>query len=309
MGEVEKKEPTYEEEFSRLFDEISGGGDGSTQEDVVVPPAGEDDKVEPRVEIVTPSPVAGTGVESNPPEVRPEVNPEPKADETDYKSLYDKEVQRTRSWEGRIRAANERASQAEAKAHQLMVDVSELEKRGKTPSELPSISASDDPDIKQFFLDYPELVKPFEKLVVTKGAEIARQVVDERLKEYDPKIKNIEERVNVTVTATHFDLIQDAHADWQSMMDDGEVTRWIEAQPSFSRGNLNRIVTHGTADEAIELLSEVKKARVVPTPQTPPPQKKNPEDLIAVPASRAEVPKPQQERDFDYWWKEANKEK
>ena len=312
MSDKENQGLTPEQEFEKIFNEISGGMDEGVgnvpEQEVVIPPTESTPVEEQKEEHGNDGSLAGTAEVVTPQTETPPV--EAKPPETDYKDLYDKEVQKTRSWDGRIRAANDRASKAEAELYKLTIEIAELREKGTAPSEPIETSMVDDPDIKQFFDDYPELVKPFEKLVVSKGSEIARKVVEERLKDFSPKIEKLEKKVANNDVDTHFIVIEKVHPDWKSLVDNGDVDRWIEAQPLFIQQDATRVVERGSTDEVIQLLDAVKKSKtVVAPPKIPSPPKKNPEDLLAVPASRSEIPKQEQEKDFDYWWKVINKEK
>ena len=63
-----------------------------------------------------------------------------------------------------------------------------------------------------------------------------------------------------TAVDAHFKALDDAHADWESVVESKELADWIASQPSFTRNGFNTVLEKGTAGEVIELLDTFKQA-------------------------------------------------
>lgn len=231
--------------------------------------------------------------------------------EIDYKEAYEKEIQRTKSWEGRIKAANKRAEEEAQRAAELSQKLAETAKKTETPASPVSAATMDDPDLKEFFTTYPELIVPFEKLVRTKGAEVAEQVIQREMAKLLPKVEALETHFKEDTVKAHFSKVSQAHPGWEKLVEDGSVNRWIDSQPALMRNELNRVMSSGSTEEAIELLNLFKASSQQQQPNitTKRPTKK-PEDILAVPATRANVPRDRGAPDtYDSAWEEATRKK
>jgi len=297
-----KKDPTFEDFFDEAIKEETPADDVEFEEEPANPSEKETSEQESTdtevpqeedTELFNRTPDDGQASDGE------EENPE-SSDETDYKDLYEKEKQRTSSWEGRIRAANKRAEEAEAKLAEA------LKAKGETPT-LPD-GASEE-DLEAFFKEYPDLESPFRAL----ARKEAEALVDERLQKITPKIESIEQRSQADDTKAHFDAIAEKHPDFSEIVESGKLEAWINAQPAFLREGLQRVAQSGSASEVIEMFDSYKRVNT-PSPQSKPKPKPTPsasrraQDLLAVPGSSGGPPKdgPAKE-DFDAAWEEAVK--
>jgi hypothetical protein len=293
-------ELTPEEEFGKAFEEATGNTpvaeqppDKGEQKDSAedIPQPEEEDTGEES------APASITGEESGSEGEQPE-------GETDYKALYEKEVQRTKSWEGRIRAANKRAEDAERAAKELQAS---RQKVAEEPS--PAPAPADDPDLKSFFEDYPELKAPFNKLVDIRGEQIARKIVQEEIQKLTPQIAEIKSKFQETATAEHFGKIAAAHPDYAEVASSPEFDAWVQAQPSFVRDRYQEVVDAGSSEQVIELLSLYKSHRK-PASNSPGKQRQmkaaKAAALDAVPSSSGGIPGPGPDpSNFDAGWEDA----
>lgn len=211
-----------------------------------------------------------------------------------------REKQRTSSWEGRIRAANRRAEEAEAK-------LKELGKQDKEPKDLPVGDNDEDVVLGEFIEEFPSLEKPI-KLLATK---IARDIVDREIGEIKPTITQVQETVKSQAEQEHLAKIRQAHPDFIDIYASGALVSWIERQPKFMQPGLQRVVAEGSADEVIELYDTYKRSvgqsrKVVNKGNKQ--SKKKAKNLEAVTHSSSGPPadKKQAARDdFDGAWEEA----
>jgi len=294
VEQAKEKEVTPEEEFEQAFAEVTGEEEHEEQEKKSteeVPQSEDEQNSEDAPEGDPTDEESGSEQADDP------------SGETDYKTLYEKEAQRTKSWEGRIKAANKRAEEAERKAKELEAGKSVAEKAVSAPAQ-----AAEDEDLKNFFADYPELEKPFNKLVTLKGEAIARKIVQEEIQKIAPQITAIKVTQESEIERQHFSAIETAHPDYKGIVERGELDSWIQTQPSFIRNAMIAVTQKGSTEEVIELFDNFKKSNHKKNP-TPPssqnPKSKKAEDLAAVPASRRPIPKGKSNDDYDSAWEEA----
>jgi len=211
------------------------------------------------------------------------------------------EKQRTSSWEGRIRAANKRADDAESQLNDK--SGSAADKGGSTPQ-------GDDEDetvLSEFIEEFPSLEKPI-KLMATK---IAREIVDKQMGEIKPTIDRVQDTAEQTAVDTHLGKITDAHPDWRKIHKSGVLTTWIEQQPKFMQPGLNVVLDKGSAEDIIELFTTYKKSsgQIKPTAnKTGKTARQKAKELEAVPSSSSGPPKDKKkiaEDDYDSAWDDA----
>jgi len=170
----------------------------------------------------------------------------PEAKIAALEAQLEKEKQRTSSWEGRIRAANKRAEEAEQKLQE-----GKGQDKGKK-DDLPD----DEPELKEFLEEFPSLEKPI-KLMVQK---LTNKLLDERISKLEPELQRVRDTLSITTQDTHLRKITEAHPDWRDIRDSGALDKWIEIQPRFVKEALERIKQEGDADEVIEMFDSYKKA-------------------------------------------------
>lgn len=182
-------------------------------------------------------------------------------DDTDYKALYEKEVQRTKSWEGRIRAANEKAKSAEEEKDKLIEQLEAAKANSKTLNI--DLDASDAELMKEFPSEYPDL----HKAMTIIATAIAREVVLDQLNQnridttpIEHKIVEIEERIEEREITDHQREILKAHKDAPLLVDGNYVVAWIKRQPSHLQGHLMHIYQEGNTQEVIDLFSDFKQS-------------------------------------------------
>lgn len=240
--------------------------------------------------------------------------PTPEGDDVDWKAMFEKEKQKTSSWNGRIRKANERAEEAEKKLTDTLQRIEALEKQLQEKSEKPQKEtlpedkdiSSDDTDLQSFFEEYPDLEKPLKKLVKLKAEEIA----DEKLSKVLPRVEELSKTTAEEGRRRHFQMIAEAHPDYKKIIDDGALQQWIDVQPTFLRDSLERVRTQGNAQEVIEMFDSFKRTTgwkdpsTTPKKQTPNPSKVD--ALLAVEGNSGGPPKGKPDpNDFDAAWDEV----
>lgn len=323
MPNPEEVEPLTEEqiaeqkEFDAAFDEEENGqaNEGNPKENK---PASQESK--PAEDVQAAEQKAAASPEEKTPAADPAAQKTvPTGEQSDeYKALYEKELQRTKSWEGRITAANQKAKEAEERIALLEQELTALrnvddageepatgQKEGEDPT-------AGDEELQEFSKEFPDIAKPVEKLVkkaVGKVEKTLKKKEDEDAKEaYDAMVKE------------HFDKIGEAHPDFRDVFGDQKITEWIDSKPPHIAVGLRVVVKQGTADEVIAMLDNFKEETAEgekdpegesPDPKTPADSKKKElEKMVAVdpssttPKTTAGVNK----NDFDSAWDEAPEE-
>ena len=159
------------------------------------------------------------------------------------------EKQRNSSWEGRIKAANKRADEAEVSA------AGKKNLTDKGDETLPD-GEDDDSVLTDFIEEFPSLEKPI-KLLATK---IARELVESKMDEITPTLKTVQETVESNAVNDHLGKITKAHPDWRQIHKSGALGTWIGKQPQFMQAGLKRVVDEGSAEDIVELFTTYKKS-------------------------------------------------
>jgi len=157
------------------------------------------------------------------------------------------EKQRNSSWEGRIKAANQRADKAEASAGDDTTDKGEKKA-------LPD--GDDDLILEEFIEEFPSLEKPM-KILATK---IAQEIVENEMSTISPTLTKVQETVESNAVEEHLGKITQAHSDWKQIHQSGALSTWIGKQPKFMRPGLQQVVEEGSAEDIIELFTAYKKS-------------------------------------------------
>ena len=209
------------------------------------------------------------------------------------------EKQRNSSWEGRIKAANQRADKAEAGAGKSTAD------KG-TNEALPN--EEDDLILEEFIEEFPSLEKPM-KILATK---IARELVESQMSTITPTLTQVRETVESNAIDEHLGKITQAHSDWRTIHSSGALKTWIGTQPNFMQPGLNKVVEEGSAEDIIELFTTYKKSTGQLKTSTDSGSRKTPEqklkELEAVRHQSSGPPKDKKKadkNDFDAGWDDA----
>lgn len=184
---------------------------------------------------------------------------EPKPGATDYEDLYKKEVQRSKSWEGRINAAEKRAKELEGK-------VKELEKPSQ-PSLTPPVKENlvdvTDPLIKGFIDEMGEdFIKPLNAYM----KKLIKEHIDPVLNQLKPvvdKVPVIEKELSdekANKETVHYQTILDAHKDTPELVKEGKLKTYVESLPYTEAIRCQKIMESGSAKEVIELIDAYKKS-------------------------------------------------
>jgi len=278
--EIETVEPTDEEIFGQAFDE-----DEATDSDTPTEEANSTTK-----EIVPAEELANDTTE--------ETETTEDEDPPDFEALFNQEKQKNASWDGRIKAANERAAEAEKQLQQ-----SQQIQQDSNPfkEETDDNSDSEDDVLAEFVDEFPELETPLNLLIEKK----TRSLIEEQLKTLTPAVQQLTESAKKSEAESHYKKITSAHPDWSTTLSSGRLDGWIDKQPFIIRNTYKGIIKAGSTDEVIELLTIFKQTNQQETKQAKTQKAKN---LIAVrsgPASTGGTYKGASDpNDFEAAWDE-----
>lgn len=164
-----------------------------------------------------------------------------------------KERQRTASWDGRIKSANEKAARLEADNDQLKAEIEQL--KSNKPSETDQSEAA---VMENFRETFPELVEVL---------DIYQKKIDSAVKSIPaketPKEKPaVEDKPVVADTSVedskHFDEILAVHPDLNEAVSTGVLQTWINKQDDFIRTHLQKVYESGTSKQVISLMTNFK---------------------------------------------------
>lgn len=250
-------------------------------------------------------------------------------DDTDYKALYEKEVQRTKSWDGRLRKANQEAREARKAAEEAQAEVARLREENQSLRKAKSGSDdgashvdpadSDDEKLKAFIDEFPDLHAPLQALI----RKEAKALLGNENEDLKTKVKSLEEseaerqaRQQEEATQAHFNTIRESHPDYEQYIEDGSLDEWIATKPLLMQDTLTRVKDKGTASEVVEMFDLMKSDLGVEKEESSPQNaNEKPGDkqeklksMVAVPGSSAGPPPAAPDKnDFDSAWKEATK--
>lgn len=243
------KEDDLDAEFDKAFAEAVGDKGRGESEDLEAALPSVEDSGGTGEEVTTQDPVEQ--------EPAPVVTQTPQQ-EQDFKALFEqaqadllKERQRAASWDGRIRAANERAVAAEARAAAL--ESGRLSREAEAETEISD--PEEDKALKEFITEFPDIQVGIKAL----AKRMAKSIVKSELAAIRPEIESIRQTTQVSAKEAHFRAIEKAHSDFRQLRDAGTIKDWIDSKPSILQSTYLNIYNTGSAKEIVEMLDICKK--------------------------------------------------
>jgi hypothetical protein len=186
----------------------------------------------------------------------------------------EKERQRLRSWEGRLRAEAARLAakggegEAEAASDKLE-KVSDKAASGGS-EELAAAAAAAAEAVESGEMSPEEAMRVLEEdfgaeftgMVKSIASATAKQAVSEVSKQFESKFEEVELR-------RHYDTIAAAHPDYKELSADEKFSAYINSLPPADRETAIKVVEGGSAQQVISLLSGYKKKAAGSTAAAP----------------------------------------
>ena len=187
----------------------------------------------------------------------------------------EKEVQRLKSWEGRLKAmeaklkgsaspeAGESGEQAAADALEQVSDQTEnpqLEEAAEVMAEaVESGEMTASQAMKQLAEDFGEdFVRMIEAVATAKAREAGEKVIGEKVGELSKTVDQIIEDLVDGKAKSHFKAIADKHPDFNDVGQSPEFKSYIDGLPESERAEAQRVASGGAAEEVIKLLDGYK---------------------------------------------------
>lgn len=194
-----------------------------------------------------------------------------------------KDIQREKSWEGRLKA-----KEAELKAREealnkkpdaLAEDPSEVAADGDTTAEeagepaatealeeavekVQSGELTAEEAMKTLAADFgPDFTKALDALISAKAAEIAGKTADERVGKVAQKMDGIVGEIVDDKARAHFEAISDAHPDFVDVGESPEFKAYIDAMDETQKAAAMKTIEAGSARQIVKLLTTFKDSK------------------------------------------------
>lgn len=202
----------------------------------------------------------------------PAVVIEPSAQDTGDVELDPKELQRQKSWEGRLKA-----KEAELKAREdALKSSNEPTEPGETmaeeSAEAPTVEALEDAvdkvesgeitveqAMQTMANDFgPDFTKMLSVLIDARASEIAGKTADERVGAVRGDLDGVIGELVSEKEKMHYELISDAHPDFMDVAGSAEFKGYVEALPGSEQEAAMQVINSGSAKQINALLTAYK---------------------------------------------------
>lgn len=212
------------------------------------------------------------------PEPQPQPEPEPAQPAPSQQPDLEKEAQRLRSWEGRLKAmeaklkgsagsadapAGESGEQAVGEALEEVAEGTSNPQLEEAAEEMAQAVESGEMTaaqaMKQLAEDFGEdFVKMIEAVATAKAREAGEKVIGEKVGELSKTVDQIIDNLVDDKSRAHFKAIADKHPDFNDVGQSPEFRSYIEGLPEAERAQAQQVVSGGSSDEVIKLLDSFK---------------------------------------------------
>lgn len=140
-----------------------------------------------------------------------------------------------------------------------------LRKQNQTPATVAPTQQEQDIETAQAAIDAgvnPDYFGDFSEEALTDGIN---RLIDERVKaQVDAQVAQalqpMQAREQESAAEAHMRTIYEAHQDADSVVESGEFEAWKASQPTYVQAALDGVLTQGTAEQVVELLSNYKQS-------------------------------------------------
>jgi hypothetical protein len=186
----------------------------------------------------------------------------PDDDTVDWKSKAEeleaelkKEKQKTSSWDGRIRAANQKAEALATENEQLKLQLAKV----------PDPDAESDKEVlDRFRKDFPELADVVDvldkRITKSQPAPAKDPLADVPGTDDETGSGESTDGDESDKPTDHMTSIHDVHPDLPEMVNSGVLLTWIQKQKPFMRPHLEHIYYKGTASQVIDVCTQFKES-------------------------------------------------
>lgn len=164
--------------------------------------------------------------------------------ESEYEKLY-KEYKQTA--ESQIGLYRSRLNQLSQEFQELKA---KTEQKKEEPVQLPD-------DAREVFEMYPDIAKAVTAYVDSQLSRTKQSMVND----VEEQIKPIKSHLVLTDVQKHENAIKAAHPDLGSILQSGDLNRWIEELPPVMKAGAQHVYQYGDTNAVISLLNEYKESR------------------------------------------------
>lgn len=191
----------------------------------------------------------------------------------------DKETQRLKSWEGRLKAMQAKLDAAGVKGEDQGEAVAEAIEQASDSAETPADEAkieqiadqvesgdmSADQAMKQLAADFgDDFVKMIEAIAVSKAREAGANAATEKFGEVNKTVDEIINDIVDTKAKAHFEMIADKHPDFSEIGASPEFMAWVDGMPEADKADTQRVIANGSAKEIVKMLDGFKASAQKP---------------------------------------------
>ncbi len=177
-----------------------------------------------------------------------------------------KEMQRQKSWEGRLKA-----KEAELKAREDAMKAPMAEEAEAVTDEAAMTEVAAAVESGELTLDQamatlgndfgPEFTKMISLLIESKARDIAGSLADEKVGAVRGEFDGLVNEIVEDKKRSHMEMISDAHPDFIETAGSPEFKAFIENLPGSDQERAKQVIESGTARQINKLLSTFKKAK------------------------------------------------
>jgi len=226
-----------------------------------------------------------------------------------------KEIQRQKSWEGRLKA---REAELKAREDALKQSPAEMSEPGETPAKeaaepgvteaveeavaaVESGELTIDQAMKTLANDFGEdFTKMLGVLIESKAAEIAGKAADERFGKVKGEMDGLVNEIVSDKAKSHYESIADAHPDFMDVAASPEFKGWVDGLDETQKAQAMQTIENGSARQIVKLLNGYKQAN---TKVDPPAEDPAMDAAEGVRSKGLKIPeKPAQSDDYAAAW-------
>lgn len=191
------------------------------------------------------------------------------------------DVQRAKSWEGRLRAREEelRAREQALKEREAATKTTSEpapadEPAGPQPTEeqveqaMESVQGMDEDEaLKTLAEDFgDDFAQTLAKLIERKASQIAEKAIGERVGRVDQTVQELIGNLQNDKARSHYEAIADVHPDFMDIAQGEDLKRFVGAMDPEQAKKAQAVIDGGSAKQVIKLLNDFKKAKEQPAP-------------------------------------------
>ena len=182
-------------------------------------------------------------------------------------SDLEKERQRLKSWEGRLKALD-----AQLKAREQGGDTS-MAANGAAPDVEAATAVMETQPIDEVMATLAEdfgddFVRALTQMIESRATEIAGKVADEKVSAVAGNMDQLISSLTDDKARNHFETIADAHPDFMGVAQSPEFKQWVESLGDKAE-QAQAIIQSGSSRQVVKLLDEFKATAQAPQEGTP----------------------------------------